>query len=100
MANGIEVVMEAPPWVPSGMMNGKGMMGALESAATVAMNDFAFDFGFANRYTWETTSSAGGWPSEATVMIAFQGVDMDVMDAEFGSSNTELRHAIARFFDI
>jgi hypothetical protein len=100
MANGVEVVMEPPPWLPPGIMNGGGIKEALNFVADIVSRGKGISTALGHAYTWETTSSAGGWPSEATVMIAFMGVDTDALSNEFGDGDPELAHAIARHFGI
>lgn len=86
MAANVRVVLEPPPWVPDPYLNSGTMKAALNAAADAVIADIASDG------QWEWASTAEG---EATVMIAFRGVDFDAVAAEFDGT-PEQRHAMAR----
>lgn len=92
MSNGVRVEMNEPPWVPAGTMNSGGMYDALNAAAEAVIAQIGGD----NEWTWETTSAAGGWPSEATVLIGIHNVDLA---AEFGDAGQPGAHRIAEVID-
>ena len=86
MAANVRVVLEPPPWVPDPYLNGAVMKGALHATADAVIADITADG------EWEWASTAEG---EATVMVAFRGVDFDAVAAEFDGA-PEQRHAMAR----
>lgn len=88
MAAEVRVELEPPPWIPSGMM--EGVRGSLEDAAEAIIDQSGAAFGDA--FTVSTSSSSGGWPSEPTVLVYINNVDLD---SEFGSQSQTADHTVS-----